>query len=295
MIDIEIPPEYLGAEVSPVILDLMRKSPDWQTIMMIGPAGIGKTTQMYAMKARWDDVLIVSECMDISRNWKDHELVNELIRYEGILCVDDLGYTKPSEWCKDVVYTIATERLKHALRTVWSTNLSKDALTEQYSSAIASRLLGGIVHSGKGEDKRSTLDKTAITKKREAEEAAAKKLEVEIAERRVIEVMMELFVPEVFAIATGLADRAKEKAKANGKPPTDKQDAIIKYLECEDLQANHAEIIMIEDKEQREYRMHEMMRAIYPLIVRINELNDSIKWPDDIAAILPDIMNGEIK
>jgi len=79
LIDIEIPPEYLGAEVSPVILDLMRKSPDWQTIMMIGPAGIGKTTQMYAMKARWDDVLIVSECMDISRNWKDHELVNELL------------------------------------------------------------------------------------------------------------------------------------------------------------------------------------------------------------------------
>jgi len=189
----EIPPEYQDCVLSPALESIFESNPDWQSLLMIGPAGTGKTTQMFALadklhgtgkynKEVSDWVMIISECMDISRHWKNYEALSEWIEWHGILCVDDIGYAKPTEWCRDAVYAIATERRKHGLQTIWSTNLNLEQLAEAYSPAIASRLQGGEVLDTAGEDKRQKFinSPTSVQKRREAREEQEAKEEARL-------------------------------------------------------------------------------------------------------------------
>lgn len=136
---------------------------DWTSLLLIGPAGTGKTTVLWALHRKlvtsddyWEGppVYIVSECNGISRCRYDWDTLDELAALEGVLCVDDIGYKKPCEWMIQAAYHLSTERRAHKRRTIWTTNLTREALTEQYGAAIHSRISGGHVLNTGGEDKR---------------------------------------------------------------------------------------------------------------------------------------------
>lgn len=171
----DVPSEYHSATASDFIMERLRfaRAHQSKTLTMIGPAGTGKTWQLWGIykrvasnllkqiernsyEFRMQSVLIISEAVDMERNRYDHAWVDKAIAHHGILAVDDIGYGKTAhDWCMQAVYTIANERRKYQRLTIWTTNLSPERLSEYYSPAIASRLLGGVVIELDGVDKRA--------------------------------------------------------------------------------------------------------------------------------------------
>jgi DNA replication protein DnaC len=157
----KVPAEYSGAEVSPGIKAKIPK--DWQSLLLIGPAGTGKTTQLWALHRKHvtgkeltgrHKVHVISECSDIDRYRYDWDWLNAWAQFPGLLCVDDIGYRSPKDWTCQAIYHLATYRRAHQLRVIWTSNLTLDRLREAYGDPIASRLTGGTVIQTGGPDKR---------------------------------------------------------------------------------------------------------------------------------------------
>jgi DNA replication protein DnaC len=156
-----VPAEYAKAEVSPALKAL--NGTPWQSVLLIGPAGTGKTSQLWAVVRRsvtgreWEGeqaAHLISECADVDRYRYDWDWLMAWSKFPGVLCVDDLGYRKPHDWTIQAVYQIATYRRAHKLRVIWTTNLDRDRLAESYGGPIASRLTGGVVIDTGGADRR---------------------------------------------------------------------------------------------------------------------------------------------
>lgn len=164
------PKDYLQASVSDSIRKRMQGT-KWGSLLLIGPPGTGKTHIIWALSQRlhkrdrdWEEETgdrkdlpssyIVNECAAICRNRYDWGAMGELADYAGVLCVDDLGFMQPSDWEKKAVYFLANERYEKDLKTIWTTNLTMERLTEWYGGAIASRISGGVVIPTGGEDRR---------------------------------------------------------------------------------------------------------------------------------------------
>ena len=156
-----IPPEYKDCKLTPSIKP--RMSPDWITLLLIGPAGTGKTTALWGLHKELTTgqeftgqhpVHIISECGDIDRYRFEWDWLEEWAKFHGRLCVDDIGYRKPSEWTYQAIYFLTNYRRQYKLKTIWTTNLTVEELKESYGAAIASRLMGGVVIPTGGIDKR---------------------------------------------------------------------------------------------------------------------------------------------
>jgi hypothetical protein len=104
--------------------------------------------------ARRDALTIISESTDIRRHRYDREMLDGWSTHEPVLAIDDVGCIKPSDWVLEAVYEIATNRRKHKLPTIWTSNLTPDEIRQQFGGAIASRLLGGSVIEIGGDDHR---------------------------------------------------------------------------------------------------------------------------------------------
>lgn len=295
----EIPYEYQDAIVSPVISKLFEESPDWQSLILIGPAGTGKTTQMYALAQEWEDtngddwVMIISECMDISRQWKDYDILNTWICWGGVLCIDDLGYAKPTEWCRDAVYAIATERRKHGLQTVWSTNLTRDTLATEYSPAIASRLLGGIVQTTKGDDRRLQQgnDSVSVKARREEREAIEAKKQAGIEAEKAIQRMVIKFTPDLVVLMNALW-----KSLGNRDYNSMRLASLERMLDGDKLLETFNELIAaktsIFSDDGQEFLKH-VYRVIKTIAtVTVKDVDPTPQWSDDMAAIIPEIVSG---
>jgi hypothetical protein len=111
------------------------------------------------IKNAWGDqhkIHVIGECSDVDRHRYEWEYLDAWAGFAGVLCVDDLGYRKPTEWTFQAIYHLATHRRANGLRTIWTTNLDAARLTEAYGPAIASRLTGGTVIVTGGADRRQT-------------------------------------------------------------------------------------------------------------------------------------------
>jgi DNA replication protein DnaC len=155
-----VPAEYADAELSPALRNIPAK---WRSILLVGPAGTGKTRQLWALQRKhvtgteWPGrhkVHVISECGDIDRYRFEWDWLTAWATFPGVLCVDDIGYRKPQEWTVQAVYHLATERRKHARRTIWTTNLDRGRLADAYGEPVMSRLAGGAVIDTGGEDRR---------------------------------------------------------------------------------------------------------------------------------------------
>lgn len=136
---------------------------DWITLLLIGPAGTGKTTVLWALHKALTTgqeftgqhpVHVISECGDIDRYRFEWDWLEEWSKFSGRLCVDDVGYRKPSEWTSQAIYYLTNYRRQYKLKTIWTTNLTVEELKEFYGAPIASRLMGGVVIQTGGEDRR---------------------------------------------------------------------------------------------------------------------------------------------
>lgn len=102
-----------------------------------------------------DPVKIISEASDIRRHRHDREWVDLMASWPHVLCVDDIGFTgRADDWVQEAVYCLANARRASGFRTVWTTNLDPDGIRDVFGSAIASRLLGGVVVPVEGADRR---------------------------------------------------------------------------------------------------------------------------------------------
>jgi DNA replication protein DnaC len=183
----DIPPEYRDATPNAILSAAMVST--GASIMLHGKPGTGKTYQAYALLVAdrrkrgvmlveagetvyvglpldsWcrekadalrsrDQVRIITEAGDIRANRYDHRWLAKVAEYRGTLVVDDIGFTKPTEWVTEAVYHLANERRAWRLRTIWTTNLTPEELRDAFSPAIASRLSGGAVVELTGRDRR---------------------------------------------------------------------------------------------------------------------------------------------
>ncbi|OGP46698.1 MAG: hypothetical protein A3K30_03160 [Deltaproteobacteria bacterium RBG_13_51_10] len=57
-----------------------------------------------------------------------------------ILFLDDLGIEKPTEWAQQILYQIIDKRYSNLKKTVFTSNLSLDALSERLGDRIPSRI-----------------------------------------------------------------------------------------------------------------------------------------------------------
>lgn len=168
------PVEYAAAKYSEAMRERAKGA---VTVLLIGPAGSGKTHQVWALANRHnrhggiseDDVSIpevhavhvISEALDIDALRYKQDMLSAWCDFPRLLCVDDVGYRcggnqAPSNWASHCVYAIATHRRSHGLPTVWTTNLTEQQLRLHYGDPVTSRLMGGVVIETGGEDRRQT-------------------------------------------------------------------------------------------------------------------------------------------
>lgn len=124
-------------------------SPDVPGLLLLGPAGRGKTHQAYAaLRAAvvatgvtWRAVT----CADLYASMRprsdvDPEMVMANYRTCGLLLVDDLGATSDTAWTEEVLYRVVDGRYAAARPIIATSNLGPTQLRERLGDRIAGRL-----------------------------------------------------------------------------------------------------------------------------------------------------------
>ena len=75
---------------------------------------------------------------------KDPEFEDTLKMVTGckLLIIDDIGAERMSEWVNERLLSFITERVNNKLSTIYTSNISPDALRERVEGRLASRVLG---------------------------------------------------------------------------------------------------------------------------------------------------------
>ena len=114
-----------------------------------GPVGSGKTYAAYAIRKKFDELMINStfytapEMFDLIRDdyqHKDSFFLDRVLANRGVLIIDDLGAEKSSEFVSEAVYKIVNKRYEEILPTIITSNLSLGELSERVGDRISSRL-----------------------------------------------------------------------------------------------------------------------------------------------------------
>jgi DNA replication protein DnaC len=127
----------------------VEQSPNTQGVMLIGPPGTGKTHLMAACANALLDrgVRVIFACVpDVLADLRRavgadalEDVVAELRECE-VLCLDDLGAERVTDWAREQVYRLINYRYEAELPVLATSNLDADALAEQLGDRIVSRL-----------------------------------------------------------------------------------------------------------------------------------------------------------
>jgi DNA replication protein DnaC len=85
----------------------------------------------------------------------EFEKVLEMVTGCKLLIIDDIGAERMSEWVNERLLSFITERVNNQLSTIFTSNISPEALRERVEGRLASRVLGysKVVHIT-GDDRR---------------------------------------------------------------------------------------------------------------------------------------------
>ena len=166
----EFPPMYRGAKLSDCGFEkeilAWLESPLPGLLTFSGTAGNGKTRMMYAVIAHlrrqgkypedWRVAFLLKrlQVMCGQDAAEEEKEVKRLCHAEQVLCLDDLGTEKVTEFTLQDFYLILAEREQWQLPTLITTNLTLEQISESLGDRIASRIAGGIVLKFSGKDKR---------------------------------------------------------------------------------------------------------------------------------------------
>lgn len=149
------PTRYVDAEADhPIVtawVDKFRSHPRRApSLLLLGPTGVGKTHQAFgALRAavtselplRWHALTSADLYASLRpRQGHDSEATLKMYREAELLLIDDLGAAKPSEFVEEVTYRLINGRYEACRATIFTSNLSVDALKNTLGDRIASRL-----------------------------------------------------------------------------------------------------------------------------------------------------------
>lgn len=192
-LDHDVPPDFHGARLLPAVADALRTRPvslllagpngvgkTRQAWAMVRASRRSRLTELFTEgesiahewqhgrgwtlpleRSAWavralgrDTVWLVSEVGDLRRHPFDFDWLDRPARFASWLVVDDVGASPPTPWVTDALYLLANERRGWKRPTVWTTHHPPERLRDVLGPAIASRLLGGMVLSLDGRDRR---------------------------------------------------------------------------------------------------------------------------------------------
>ncbi len=144
-----------------------------KSLFITGAAGTGKSVFMYSLAKRYiragEPVKVIrftSWVMEMQSLFRS-ETANPFLAaqrtaaFKGVLCIDDLGAEKATEYVRQLIYYILDEREQGDLVTVITSNLSLNQIDENIDKRASSRILGMCeVLKTTGEDRRLKRNRT---------------------------------------------------------------------------------------------------------------------------------------
>ena len=145
-----------------------------QGLYIHGPVGTGKTHVLWAIRKMLIKRLeenLPAQAGSYSRIYNITELIHkiraefdrrngedvlgELLEYDGILMLDDIGAEKITDWVAETFYMLINRRYEGRLPTIFTSNLPVADLAERIGDRTASRIVEmcDIFHLG-GQDRR---------------------------------------------------------------------------------------------------------------------------------------------
>ena len=123
-------------------------------IYIHGAVGTGKTHIAYAlyrwclpktkMRGRfWNTTELLRDIrLDISRDaYSKKRNEEELMKYEGVLFLDDIGAERNTDWATETFYMVINNSYNHQLPMIFTSNLSIKELSIHLDDRIASRIV----------------------------------------------------------------------------------------------------------------------------------------------------------
>lgn len=162
-----VPERYKDAEVDEAMHTKIKKAvDDRKGCYFYGGAGTGKTHLLYGLYKTfrvsgyrcevWNvpDQLAYLR-MKYGEKGEGEQGIEDELKTEAILLIDDFGAEKQTEWNTEIMYRLINFRYENMLRTFFASNLSIQQLAERSGDRLASRIVEMCeVVEMSGEDKR---------------------------------------------------------------------------------------------------------------------------------------------
>lgn len=174
-----IPKHFLNADIakceSSVLLwaEALKQGSAMSSLLLKGDVGRGKTYNacaamlylmpQYRCQFTTFDAILRSVKATFDRDETEEQVISRLSSVQ-ILCIDDFGKAKPTEWSLPILFEIINNRWSNDKPTIYTTQYSGKALMNrlvvngdiEYAKAIISRLGKSIVVEFTGKDRRLT-------------------------------------------------------------------------------------------------------------------------------------------
>jgi DNA replication protein DnaC len=125
-----------------------------RSLYITGTVGTGKTTLAITLLRRYlmngCDVKFVSYpmfMMQMQSAYRDANsnpfyMADELSKFVGVLCIDDLGAEKITDYIRQITYCIINHREMNMLKTIITSNYNLSKVDTQIDERISSRIAG---------------------------------------------------------------------------------------------------------------------------------------------------------
>jgi len=77
---------------------------------------------------------------EIPREEDEKGLFREIMDFQGILFLDDIGAEKVSDWVRERIYLIINKRYENLLPTIFTSNIDLEILSSRLDDRVASRI-----------------------------------------------------------------------------------------------------------------------------------------------------------